>query len=149
VLNLINDREYQLLLNLEDEQIRLGGRLVLLFFNTYIIDKILQEKRRTLSEPVEIYGNLQYSEGKNTEESESGKKVVIDAMIRFSFLSIDKRNEELKIGDIVKVPIGKSYQEFTILKVTPVVKDKEYLDRIMAYDCELQFISSRKLKNER
>jgi ribosomal 50S subunit-recycling heat shock protein len=149
MLNLIGDREYQLLLDMEDEQIRLGGKLVLLFFNTYIIDKILQEKRQTLSEPVELYGKLDYSDGRSVEEGESGKDITIDAIVRISKLSVDKKNKELKIGDIVKVPQGSTYQEFTILNIRPVVKDKEYLDRVMSYDCELKFMSSRKLKNER
>ena len=150
MLNLIADREYQLLLNMEDERIRLGGRLVLLFFNTYIINKVLQEKTRTLSEPHEIFGRFIYSDGYNVEEGESGKKTEIDATVRFSKMSLDSSDNELKIGDVVNVNMGgDDYQEFTILNIKPIVTEKEYLDRIISYECELKFVSSRKIKNER
>jgi len=155
MLNLIGDREYQFLLNMEDEKIRLGGRLVLLLFNEYIVNKILQEKTQTFSDAIEIFGLFEYSDGRNVEESEQGKKTTIDAIIRFSKISIDKINKNLKIGDIVRIPLsndykdGDEYQEFTILTIKHIVKEKEFLERVMSYECELQYVSSRKLQSQR
>ena len=157
---LINNGTYKLALIMEDERIRLGGRLIFLFFNDYQIDEVFQDKVQSFSEPIEIYGLVEYSDGYDKAESESGAEITIDLTLTVSKISLDKNNISVKEGDYVKIDnrlkidnLDKEenyddYDTFTIKSVRPIVVENQYLDRVISYECELSLISSRNFEDE-
>lgn len=157
---LISNGAYKLALIMEDERINLGGELVFLFSNKYQIDDVFQDKVQSFSKPIEISGLVEYADGYDKTEEESGYETNVSATITISKKKLNELKERLKEGDYIKIENRlkedhlddeenfDDYDSFVIKTIRPITVEGQYLNRIISYECELTDSSSRNFDDE-